>query len=241
MPRSDAYAPKLESPVKRYLSWSSNDKTFTYYDKDKSENVKVKLPLQIIHLEEFATIKGYHEKSASRIYSNEVKNVKNSELVVRSYKSPTTLVSGIYSQIKPTIEAVGGHYAVSIYVVLPDGSLGNISMKGSSLKDWSDFCKDNRKSFLTNYIKIESASDQKKGAVKYSVPVFALGDEITEAKAKESDDLFDELQAYFKARKANAEAASIDATNEEHVEMPTMLSEPFAVAEQVDDSDPLPF
>ena len=40
MARADAYRTTVESPVKKYLSWSSNDKCFNFYDKETKENKK---------------------------------------------------------------------------------------------------------------------------------------------------------------------------------------------------------
>jgi hypothetical protein len=208
MARSDAYKQSLPSPVKTYLAWSSNDKCFTYYDKESGTTKKVTVPLQFIHCEEFASIKGFHDKSQSSIWSNEIKDTRKEELFVRSFKSQGTLVSGIYQDIKADILSLGGHYNLSMYAIIGD-QLINFAFKGAVLQFWSDFAKDNRKKFLTNYIDIVGASDEKKGSVKYSVPVFTLGGEISAKDSAKADVIYDDLKAYLSARKESSSSEEI--------------------------------
>lgn len=160
MARADAYRTTVESPVKKYLSWSSNDKCFNFYDKETKENKKLTLPLTLVHLDEMSTIKGWHDSSASGIYSNEVRSTKSEELNVRAFKGGD-LAKGIYQDIKLKVQSLGGHYCVSIYAFV-NNEIVNISLKGSALMAWSDFTKDNRKSFLGNVIEIKSAAEGKK-------------------------------------------------------------------------------
>jgi hypothetical protein len=210
MARSDAYKTQTESPVKKYLSWSSNEKCFTYWDKDSKTNKSLPLPLNFIHYDEMATIKGWHDTSGSGIYSNEIKSTKSQEFHVRSFKGGE-IVSGFYSEIKAKINAAGGDYHISLYAEL-DGEVVNFSFKGAALMTWSDFAKENRKSFLGNYVKVAGALDAKKGSVKYSVPVFEIGDNISASVSDESDNNYDSLQEYFNARKANAASTKEEAT-----------------------------
>lgn len=235
MPRSDAYSQKVESPVARYVSWSSNEKSFVYYDKEKGKDVALKLPLTVVHLDEFGTIKGFHEKSNSSIYSNEIKSSKKEEFNVRSWKSPVSLAVGLYSQIKPTVTAIGGHYCVSIYVLIK-GEIFNLSMKGSSLQHWSEFTKANRDKFLTHSIVIAGALNLKKGAIAYSVPDFQVGEALDSKLLQESDEKFDTLQAYFKARKSGGQIESVEA--EEVIATPERFKDE-PVQHEVDDV--LPF
>jgi hypothetical protein len=210
MARSDAYKTQTESPVKKYLSWSSNEKCFTYWDKDSKTNKSLPLPLNFIHYDEMATIKGWHDASGSGIYSNEIKSTKNQELHVRSFKGGE-IVSGFYSDIKGKINSAGGDYHISLYAEL-DGEIVNLSFKGAALMTWSDFAKENRKSFEGSYIKVAGALDAKKGSVKYSIPVFEIGDTISSSVSSESDKKYDLLQEYFKSRKANAASVKEEAT-----------------------------
>lgn len=238
MARSDAYKTSTESPVKKYLSWSSNDKCFTYYDRELKENKKLPLPLKLIHLDEMATIKGWHDPSTSGIYSNEVKSTKNEPLTVRAFKGGD-LASGLYQDIKLKVNGLGGDYHASIYFFL-NGEVVNLAIKGSALMTWSEFAKENRKTFLGSYIEITGALDAKKGSVKYSIPVFKAGGAIELSVNEKAEDAYDNLQAYFKSRKEgqSAQADAPVATDIEHPAMPEFASEP---AFDTKDDNPLPF
>lgn len=206
MARSDAYATVAQSPVKKYLSWSSNDKCFTYWDKEAKENKKLPLPIKFIHYDEMATIKGWHDASGSGIYSNEVKSTKTEQLSVRAFKGGE-IATGLYQDIKGKINSAGGDYYVSLYAEL-NGEVVNFSFKGAALMTWSNFSKDNRKQFLRHYINVLSASDEKKGSVRYSVPVFTIGNEIPADVSATSDKNYDELAEYFNSRKIKTAAGT---------------------------------
>lgn len=206
MARSDAYQTTLESPVSAYLSWSSNDKCFTFWNKETKQMSKVSLPVKLIHFDEFATIKGFHDKSSSSIFSNEVKSTKFEELVVKSYKGGE-LARGLYADIKGKVNEVGGTYHTSVYALMGD-SIVNIAMKGATVQAWSEFTKENRKSFLGNFIEINGSVDAKKGSVKYSTPLFTIGEAIPAEVSKEADKSYDVLVEYFKARKASAKSSA---------------------------------
>lgn len=240
MARSDAYAGVIQSPVKKYLSWSSNEKCFTYWDKEAKENKKLSLPVKFIHYDEFATIKGWHDSSSSGIYSNEVKSTKTEKLVVRTFNNKI-LADGLYQDIKPSVNSAGGDYHVSLYAEM-NGEIINISLKGAALGTWSNFSKDHRKFFLGNYINVIGAQDEKKGSVKYSVPVFQVGNKIEDSVSKNSDNNYDELVSYFKSRKAsgNSTADEISAPQPEPIMPPAPDAFTTAFDEPADSSE-LPF
>lgn len=234
MARSDAYKPTVESPVQKYLTWSSNEKCFAYYSKDAGKMVQVPLPIKLIHFDEFATIKGFHDKSGSSIYSNEVKSVKFEELTVRSFKGGE-LVAGLYQDIKPKVNELGGSYHTSLYALL-NGEVVNIQIKGSAVQAWSDFSKENRKSFLSNYIEVNSALEAKKGSVKYSTPEFKIGVPIDTKESASADVKYDGLVEYFGARAANASQAR-STENATYAE----VEEVVQVVPSKDEFDALPF
>lgn len=223
MARADAYSEAVKSPVTKYVTWSSNDKCFSYYDKEKKENMLLKLPIKLIHFRDFASVKGFHDSSQSSIYSNEVVSVKNEELVVRSFKGGE-LLRGLYSDIKLKLKEIGGKYNMSMYSMI-DGELVNLSIGGAILQHWSDFSKENRGKFLTNYINIDSALDLKKGSVKYSVPVFSLGGAIESEVSNKADKLDDELIEYFNKR-AKAPAEPIAVQTEVVISSPRFVEAP---------------
>jgi len=203
MSRADNYKPTIESPVKKYLSWSSNEKCFKYYDKEQAKDVLLKLPVSFVHLDELATIKGWDEKSESGIYSNEVRSTKLEEFNVRSFKGGE-IIKVIYQDIKLRIQASGGVFHTSMYVYL-NGEVVNLSFKGSALMGWSDFAKENRKNFGGNTIEILAAAEGKKGAVKFSTPVFTLGKPIGLTENEKAEDAYTLLKAYLDAKKVQPE------------------------------------
>ena len=74
------------NPTSKYLEWKSNDKAFSYYDKEAGQNVKVELPLKFVFLQHYHTVKGWNDASASGIYSNEVFYIGSEPMTVRSFK-----------------------------------------------------------------------------------------------------------------------------------------------------------
>ncbi len=186
---------KSQNPAKKFLSWKSDDKCFSYYDKQKEENVKVELPLNIVILEHYHTVKGWHDKSESGIYSNEVFAIGSDELEVKAFKGGL-IAKGLYKEIKGQIKDAGAHYSRSIYAVTNDLEIINISLKGSGVSAYSDFIQDfGDNNFDKHWVKISGAKELKKGKVTYSVPVFEKG-----AKIKDKSKLMpfaEELQEYM--------------------------------------------
>jgi hypothetical protein len=178
---------KGSNPTAKYLSWKSNDKQFSYYDKASGENVAVTLPFKFVFLQHYHTIKGWNDATETGIYSNEVFFIGKEPLNVQTFKGKK-IASGLYSQIKQDVIAGGGKYHRSVYVMLEDGSIANISLKGSSVKEWSDFIENSKNLIDNQWVEVASAKDQKKGSIKYSVPEFALGATLTK-KASDSADL----------------------------------------------------
>lgn len=214
MARAEANSEAVKSPVTKYVTWSSNDKCFSYYDRDSKMNVQMKLPVKIIHCRDFASIKGFHDLSNSSIYSNEVSSTKTEQLTVRAFKGGE-LIKGLYADIKLKVKELGGKYNMSMYAVV-DGELVNLSIGGAILQHWSEFSKENRGKLLANYVEVNSALDLKKGSVKYSVPVFSIGKPISAADANNADLKDDELLEYLKKRsQAPAEISVVTVEAEE--------------------------
>jgi hypothetical protein len=184
------------TPVTKYLNWKSNDKAFSYYDKQKGENVKVELPLKFLFLEHYHTVKGWNDASESGIYSNEVYSIGKEELNVKAFKGGD-IAKGLYKENREKIVNAGGVYHRSVYAMLPDGDLVNFQLKGIGVKAYSDFYNDNNHLLDNRWIEINSAKEGKKGAVKFSSPEFTIGDNITKAEDKMANDCAGVLQSYM--------------------------------------------
>lgn len=189
-------APKSTNPTSKYLEWKSNDKSFSYYDKSAGENVKVELPLKFLFLQNYHTVKGWNDASESGIYSNEVFYIGSEPMTVRSFKGGV-IAEGLYKDIKPTITAAGGKYNRSVYVMLEDGTIANVSLKGSAVRQWSDFMEANKNLVDNQWVEVLTSNDEKKGSIKYSTPNFTMGANLTKTQSANADDLAGELKAYL--------------------------------------------
>jgi hypothetical protein len=178
-------------------------------------------------------IKGWHDSSSSGIYSNEVKSTGSEPLTVRAFKGGT-IAEGLYKDIKLKVNGLGGDYHASLYFYL-NGEVVNLAIKGAALMSWSDFAKENRKSFLGNYIEVTGALDAKKGSVKYSTPVMVSGGVIDKSVSEGAEDAYDTLQKYFASRKTTASVAVEELVAEE------VPARKFEEAPVEDPADLLPF
>mgnify|MGYP003126400918 FL=1 len=197
------------TPVTKYLNWKSNDKAFSYYDKEKGENVKVELPLKFLFLEHYHTVKGWNDASESGIYSNEVYSIGKEELNVKAFKGGD-IAKGLYKENREKIVNAGGVYHRSVYAMLPDGDLVNFQLKGIGVKAYSDFYNDNNHLLDNRWIEINSAKEGKKGAVKFSSPEFTIGDNITKAEDKMANDCAGVLQSYMDSYFGRTESENVE-------------------------------
>ena len=209
--RVKAFEGTQKNPSTRFLDWKSNDKQFSFYDREKEENVLVPLPFKFVVLDELHTVKGWDDASQSAIYSNEVKYISKQELTVKPFKG-NEIAKGLYSLIKDKVKVAGGHYVKSIYIMLESGELANIQLKGSSVQSWGEFTKANKSKLTENWIEINDVTEAKKGSVKYSTPNFTIGKALNDKDSKSADDNFDTLEAYLK------QYLSIEVVDEEKVE-----------------------
>lgn len=194
----------IKNPATKFLSWKSNEQAFSYYDKDKQKNVLVKLPLKFLFLDQLQSVKGWSDALSGQIISNEVKTVSDQELNVVCYHknnkgeaTKTTIAKGLYSQIKDAVVSAGAKYHKSIYIMLEDGTLANIQLKGASVKEWGDFFNRSKKRLADEWIVIDSAKAGKKGAVKFFTPEFKFERSISDSESEQADAVFDELDAYL--------------------------------------------
>ena len=204
MSRKDEFKSVSTNPAAKFLEWDSNSGAFKWYDKESGQNKFVKAPFKFVVLKELHTIKGWHDKSESGIYSNEVASL-NDRLEVKSFKGGP-IISGLYRDIKDQLQ--GGVYNKSIYVMLGDGSLANISMKGAVVATWGDFTKKSRARLSDEWVAVLKHEDMKKGSVKYTIPVFEYKNTLTDSEGEMADKAYaimkDYLTGYF--GKASEEA-----------------------------------
>ena len=202
--RRQAFAQPQTNPATKFIEWKSNDKCFNYYDKEAQKNVEIHLPFKFLVLDELHTIKGWNDASSSNIYSNEVKFISKEVMTVKPFKG-NEIAKGYYKDIKDKVVAAGGHYTKSIYVMLEDGSLANISLKGSGVQKWGDFTQKTRNRLADEWVTVAKAEDGKKGAVKFSTPSFSFANSISDEEANMADEAFNILESYLKTYLAKAD------------------------------------
>lgn len=218
------------NPSSRWFEFASgSDGGFVrYYDKNQEKNIPIEGKFTFILLDELATVKGWHDPSDSSIFANEVKDTRQDALVVKSFKGGE-LASGLYSNIKDRIVAVGGHFVSSCYIAYKheegDLRIGNIRFKGAALGVWMEFKKQcptkkdasgkSVKAYYVDAIKIDGFEQMKKGATVFRVPKFAVIP-LSEESNKQAIALDGELQAFVSdyLKRPRAEAATAAAKAE---------------------------
>lgn len=112
---------------------------------------------------------------------------------------PSDLAKGLYSEIKDKVKSSGAHYFKSIYVMLSDGTMANLQMKGAVVQEWGEFTKKTRNRLPDEWVEISSFEERKKGATKYNVPIFKFKQSLTEDESKKADEVFDILEEYLRS------------------------------------------
>jgi len=202
--RKQAFAQPQSNPATKFIDWKSNEKAFSFYDKENKVNVPIPLPFRFLALDELHTVKGWSDSCQSAIYSNEVKFISKEPLTVKPFKG-NEIAKGLYSDIKEKVKAAGAHYVKSIYIMLEDGSLANLQLKGASCQSWGDFTQKGRSRLPEEWVTVASAIEGKKGAVKYYTPEFKFDKSLSENENTMADDAFAILETYLKAYLVKAE------------------------------------
>lgn len=204
--RSNEGGGAKQNPSTKYLKWSSNDKTLSFYNKETKENQLVKLPYKFVILAERHAVGGWDDKNGCSIYSNEVKFIGKEPITVKSSKGGL-IVSGIYKDNKLKIVDAGGHYEKSVYVFnLENKAIEKISLKGSATQSFGDFLNEIKGKKLDYVINLSGSVDGKKGSIKYSKPTFELGEAIDENLDVLVEKAYEEIEDYFGGQGSKGEA-----------------------------------
>ena len=182
------------NPVWFFFDWKSDKEgktgTFKWRNKELAQEVNV-MPEQFILLSQISCIKGWDEKTQSKIYSNEIISTKDEDLIVKSFKSTEPLFNGKYN--KNAIEAMGGKFNKGI-IVLEGKNLVEYFMQWGALFQWNeDINQIDTNEFKVKFDKIE---ERKKGAVTYYIPRFIKGDVITPEEKTQAFAMVSLLQDY---------------------------------------------
>jgi hypothetical protein len=215
--RRQAFAQPQTNPATKFIDWKSNDKCFNYYDKETKENVALPLPFKFLVLDELHTVKGWNDATQSAIYSNEVKWISKDVMTVKPFKG-NEIAKGLYKDIKEKVKSAGAHYVKSIYVMLEDGSIANLQLKGASCQSYGDFTAKTRSRLTDEWVEVANFVEGKKGAVKYTTPEFKFKKSISDAEADLADEAFNTLEAYLKTYLSKVEPTEIEVIDEEVIE-----------------------
>lgn len=209
MSRKSEFQSNYEKPASKYLEWSSDDKCFKFWDGQSKQDLE--LPIKFLVLKEMHTVKGWHDKSQSGIYSNEVKNIGSEMIEVKSFKGGI-LAKGIYKEIKEIINNVGGHYTKSIYAMLENGETVNFQLKGSAVQSWGETFQKSRARMSDEWISCFGSEDLQKGKVKYSIPLFQFEGSLNAQESDLADKCYNALVNALESKQSrNNEVEQADA------------------------------
>jgi len=186
---------EVVNPAKRFIEWKGSKGIFSYYDKEKEENVEMPLPFTFIVLDTLSTIKGYSDSAGSGFWSNEVRNTTKDKMTLRNKDG--VVAEGLYQEIKGHRDATGAKYSQSVYIAYFEGKdlvIGNIQIMGAALNAWIDFRGGN--DIMKGAVTVKDKVEGKKGATVYQIPVFEMKELSAETEAK-AIELDKELQSYL--------------------------------------------
>jgi hypothetical protein len=199
----------VSNPCERWMEFKNGE--IVEYDKTTEKNIVHSKPFTFIVLEDLSTIKGFHTDLEIGIYSNEVRNLKEEILNVRTKKD--TIATGYYDDIKETIKAKGGKFNKSIYIMFKDSTgkmvMGNLMIGGSALAGgkladkvtevpgYMEFSTKFRGDILKKSVKVlKEVTECKKGSNVYNVPNFAI-QEITPETNQEAIEMAKTIREYL--------------------------------------------
>lgn len=229
--------PQLVNPAEHFFRWAGSKGLLQWYDKEKQENIKVKLPFEFLVLDELATISGYNKQLAQGYWSNEVRNVMSDELFVKTKNGP--FEAGLYANLAQT-RAKGGGYTQSIYLAHKIGDkwvIGNFQASGSALSAWIEFRKTLGRGALETGKVIMTRGEQQESPVGiFYAPSF----KYVKADADENEEaikLDRELQVYLSQYLAQPKVDE-DARGTEEPEHTTPTADPAPAAKPISRSNP---
>lgn len=217
----------VESPVTKWYQWKTqydqNDNpvggTLVTYNKETEENEPVELPFSVAIINDSAvTFKGYNEATKEGVWSNEGME-KNHTIVIKNKQGELLRFKlGDYQKVKEKVTATNAKYTKVIYAAIKNEEgnfeLVGITLSGAGLTGGID--QDNfdvsekmhgyfnatkaigKTKLFANYLTFKDAAVKKKGKSKFFVPVFEVGQLITEKENNELIELNNQLDEYHK-------------------------------------------
>lgn len=194
------------NPATRWFEWNGADGRIRYYNKDEQKEIEIPVvpphkAFKFLVLDELACISGFHKPSKSRIFSNDVRDTRQSVFVVKS-KKEGILVEGAYREIKDRVVRLGGGFTTHLYIAFKadDGMLaiGSLHLRGAALGQWMDFRKANRSTLYKKAVSIAGFKEDTSGRITFRMPVFSISDTSPDTD-KQAVALDQQLQAWIEA------------------------------------------
>jgi hypothetical protein len=216
--RRNAFTNENPNPAELFIQWKSDHQKFAFWDKEKEANIFIELPFKFLTLDVLQTVKGYNPKRKSGIYANEVKRISTEQLTVRYFDEKELIAQGLWNDIKETVDMHKGHYALSIYIMLENGTMANLSLKGAGVGQWFEFTKKTKSRLYDEWITVNGFKEGKQGSVEFTYPIFEFDGSLADNDAQNADIVFDTLEMYLKsyldAQEINVETTPLDEVQE---------------------------
>lgn len=246
----------IKNPAAKFIKWDGSKGEFSYYDKEKKDNISVPLPVAFLVLDELATVTGFNARTKSNVYSNEVHSTTEEPLNVRCFSGKGgkgyVLAKGLYSEIKPKliVQVKDVRFTASVYAIMKNENeefeLVNFHFVGSTLNAWIKYKEEHDP--YADAIAVKSFVEAESGTVTYRYPRFEprkVTQETQDIALAFDKNLQEYLKEYKKAQTATFEAQESETKEDKDPSQPNIESDVAADADYKvpgpDSNDDLPF
>lgn len=210
--------PKMNHPSVARAKFSGKEWKFTYWDRDAREEKELPMDKEVIVVGEWMGVQGFVDKG---YWSNEVFNTSDEVLQIRASDDNKMKFEGTWKDIKDKVKGFWLSLWKHIHFVYPgDDKIWTIKLKGMAWVQWSNFLEEHKFAPNNYKIKVEWMKDEKKWAIKFKVPVFAIGSELTEEDKAAQIQWATELWEYHEATKIGVGDISTKQDAEDTNELP---------------------
>ena len=230
MSRTRSNTAGSSNPATKFLEWDTQASAWEFWDKENKVSKTLPINTAFIVLDQLNTAKGWDDRKGG-MWSNEVRSVGDA-LTVRCKDG--ILATGTWSDVKTTN---GIKFTKSVYAMAKVGSdyeLVNFQLKGCALTAWIEFQDEVGGSSKLEgdvVVSIKEAVADKKGAVSFNKPVFAIvSNSLTDEAALQADRMDAELQAHLDAY------LGINEKSEGHTEQSEATEDTYEPTPQVDET-----
>lgn len=235
---------KPENPCKIFAQYKGSTNVFKYYDKERSTNLEIPLPMYFVPLAQMWTIKGFDAQKNCGIYANEVRSLKHEQVQVRNKNG--VIFQGFYD--KHSLPA-GAKLFMSLYGVRgyrengkPRFELISLLLKGTQISA----AIDSKFQYDGEGFEITPSEKKKSTFGVFTTPEFkskGYNESIKKELQSFADELFEYREQYVKYYSEQHSPSTPEPIPEP---MPEPMPEPDYYAwENIDKipepDDPLPF